>query len=280
MARKTSTETTHIWRIPKFGNLELLHARYITQAFPRHSHDQYAIGVIEAGALGFYYRGENVIAPQGNINLCIPGEIHTGQAVTESGWVYRMFYFDPAWFQQLASEIAYRPQSLPFFQPGVIHDDELAQSLCRLHLTLEQQETPLIEQESRLLEVLAQMIIRHADAPPVLPEAKKEPLTVKQIKQYIETHYAENFSIDDLAQSTFLSPFHLIRVFKEEMGLPPHAFLRQVRVKRAKALLAGGESIAQVAQATGFTDQGHLNRWFKRLYGLTPGQYRNSIQYP
>jgi len=85
MARKPSPETAKLWRIPQF-NVELLHAKYVTQSFPRHSHDQYAIGVIETGALGFYYRGENVVAPQGNINLCIPGEVHTGHAASDSGW--------------------------------------------------------------------------------------------------------------------------------------------------------------------------------------------------
>jgi AraC-like DNA-binding protein len=71
----------------------------------------------------------------------------------------------------------------------------------------------------------------------------------------------------------------LIRLFGDATGIPPHAYLRQVRVKRAKALLARGDSIANVAQATGFNDQSHLNRWFKRLLGITPGQYRNSVQY-
>jgi AraC-like DNA-binding protein len=279
MARKTSAETSHIWRMPHLGNLELLHARYITQTFSPHFHDQYAIGVIEAGALGFYYRGQNVVAPQGNISLCIPGEIHTGHALADHGWTYRMFYFDPALLQQIAADIAHHPQGLPFFKTGVIHDNELARLIRRLHVSLEQQAAPLIEQESAWLEMLAQMILRHADATPVLGQVKKEPLAVKQVRQYIETYYADDFSIDDLARLTFLSPFHLIRVFKAETGLPPYAFLRQVRVKRAKELLARGESIAQAAQATGFTDQSHLHRWFKGLWGITPGQYRNSLQY-
>ena len=278
MARKPSSETTKLWRIPQF-NVELLHAKYITQSFPRHSHDQYAIGVIETGALGFYYRGENVIAPQGNINLCIPGEVHTGHAASDSGWMYRMFYFDPQFLQHVASEVGNRPHDVPFFKTGVIQDDELAQRICQLHRQLEQEYTPVIEQESHLLWTLAQMILRHADDPPALRDIKKEPLAVQQIKHFVETHYSENFSIDELAQVTYLSPFYIIRLFSDATGMPPHAYLRQVRVKRAKELLSGGNSIADVAQVTGFNDQSHLNRWFKRLLGITPGQYRNSVQY-
>ena len=277
MARKSSSETAKLWRIPQF-NVELLHAKYVTQSFPRHSHDQYAIGVIETGALGFYYRGENVIAPQGNINLCIPGEVHTGHAATDSGWVYRMFYFDPQFLQQIASEVGNRPHDVPFFKAGVIQDNELARLIYQLHLTLEQEDTPVIEQESHLFWTLAQMILRHADDPPALRDIKKEPLAVKQIKHFIDAHYSENFSIDQLAQITHLSPFHLIRLFGDATGIPPHAYLRQIRIRRAKELLTRGDPIVSVAQATGFNDQSHLNRWFKRLVGITPGQYRNSVQ--
>ena len=158
MVQKTSSETIKFWRIPKLGNVELLRASYITQTFPRHTHEQYAIGVIETGALGFYYRGENVVASQGNINLCIPGEVHTGHAAAKSGWTYRMFYFDPQFLQHIASEITHRPRDIPFFKSGVIHDEELARQIRQLHLELEQQDTSTLEQESALLWTLAKMI--------------------------------------------------------------------------------------------------------------------------
>ena len=86
--------TSKIWHVPRFRNLELLRARHVKHTFPLHTHERYAIGVIEQGALGFYYRGQNVVAAPGNINLCIPGEPHTGQPATSEGWTYRMFYFD------------------------------------------------------------------------------------------------------------------------------------------------------------------------------------------
>ncbi|MFM2303350.1 MAG: hypothetical protein RLZZ135_759, partial [Cyanobacteriota bacterium] len=63
----------------------------------------------------------------------------------------------------------------------------------------------------------------------------------------------------------------LNRVFSQEVGVPPHAFLNQVRVWRAKAQLAKGIAISQVAVETGFYDQAHLTRHFKRLLGYTPG---------
>jgi transcriptional regulator GlxA family with amidase domain len=83
--------------------------------------------------------------------------------------------------------------------------------------------------------------------------------------------FTENISLEQLAALVNLSPYRLNRVFSQEVGVPPHAFLNQVRVWRAKAQLAKGMAIAQVAVETGFYDQAHLTRHFKRLLGYTPG---------
>jgi AraC-like DNA-binding protein len=71
-----------------------------------------------------------------------------------------------------------------------------------------------------------------------------------------------------------LSPFHLLRVFRAAVGLPPHAYQIQLRVARAKELLRAGMPIAAVAVEVGFVDQSHLTRHFKRLVGVPPGRYR------
>ncbi len=71
MRRGPSKEKVKLWR-PGIAGLELMRATYITQRFPRHAHDGFAVGVIEDGALGFYYRGANVVAPAGAINLANP----------------------------------------------------------------------------------------------------------------------------------------------------------------------------------------------------------------
>ena len=278
MKKSTQLEKSKVWRIPELASLEMLRAKYVTQNFPLHTHQRYAIGVIEEGALGYYYRGENLIASRGNINLCLPDEVHNGHSVTDAGWSYRMFYLDPQLLQQAATEVAGRPANLPFFPTGVIQDIELARDIRHLHIKLEQQDTPLLEQESLMIWTLGKMVLRHADDPPAWIDVGKEHESVAQIKDYIESHFAEDISIDDLTQITHLSRFHLIRVFREAVGIPPHAYLRQVRVQRAKSLFFTGKSIAEIAAATGFTDQSHLTRWFKRLWGFTPGQYSNSVQ--
>ena len=269
------TVKSRVWRLPALDNLELLRAENVTQFFPKHTHERYAVGVLERGALGFFYRGENVVAASGDVNLCVPGEVHTGQPAAPEGWSYRMFYLDAAVLQQVAVEVAARPRELPFFQSGVLHDDALARQLYGVHCRLETSASRL-EQETLLLDVLAQLIRRHADDPPRVVATGREPRAVTQVKGYLENHYAKAVSLEALAQLTQLSRYHLVRVFCKTVEVPPHAYLRQVRIRRAKELLASGQTPAEVALVTGFTDQSHLTRWFKRLWGYTPGQYQGS----
>lgn len=84
---------------------------------------------------------------------------------------------------------------------------------------------------------------------------------------------SENPSLQQLCQLTNLSPYYLTRIFSSTVGIPPHAYLNQLRIVHAKRLLAENWKIAEVAQETGFTDQSHFTKTFKTLVGVTPGQY-------
>jgi AraC-like DNA-binding protein len=278
MNRRGKKESVRYWRVPRLGGVDLLNASYVTQTFAKHTHDGYAIGVVESGALGFAYRGEKLVAGPGSVNLVIPGEVHTGFPAAEEGWTYRMFYLDAALMEQAASQIAERRRTMPFFRQGVIHDRHLAGALSQLHRVMEDDSRDLLEQESRLLLVLTHWIRRHADRPPAAARVRSEHHAVRLAREYIESHFRDAVSLTELASASHLSPFHLIRVFQREMGLSPHAYLTQVRVDRAKALIGRGWDLASSAMETGFADQSHLTRNFKRILGITPGQYRNFIQ--
>jgi AraC-like DNA-binding protein len=278
MKATTPGEYSKLWRLPHLEGVELLRAHYVTQTFSRHAHEGFAVGVIESGALGFVYRGENVVAPAGAINLAIPDEPHTGHAALESGWSYRMFYLDAGLLRQAAAEISGKPHGMPYFRPGVLFDEDLAQSLRGLHVALELETAYTLEHQSRLLSILTQFIRRHAHRAPAMGPVRREHQAVARARDYLESHYADNPSLQQLAAAAYLSPFHLIRVFQYELGLSPHAYLTQVRVRHARSLLAQGQPIVSVANATGFSDQSHLTRHFKRILGVTPGQYRNFVQ--
>ena len=272
MSISPAQEHTHFWRDPALNNLELLRATYITHAFAPHMHEGYAIGVIEGGAERFRYRRGVHVAPRGSIVLINPGEMHTGESATEHGWMYRMLYPDISLLQRAASEMAGKQQGIPFFPSPVVDDPALATQLMQLHAVLERSPSAL-ERDSRFLWVFAQLIARHADAHASLQAIRGQQTWVQQVRAYLEDHYAENVTLEQLASFVNVSPFHLLRVFRDVVGLPPHNYLTQVRVRRARQLLQASLRPAEVAQAVGFTDQSHLTRHFKSLVGVTPARY-------
>ena len=270
-------EKAKFWCDRELGNLELIKAKYITHTFSRHTHEGYAIGVIEEGIEGFRYQGSNCVAPPSSIVVVHPGEVHTGYAVTKSGWTYRMFYPETHILQKAASEIADCFQPLPYFPNPVMQDKHLAAQMRYLHLCLENSASRL-EKESLLIWTFAQLIRKYAQAPPPIKPIGQELSAVRFTQEYLKTNYQVNISLEQLSNLVNLKPLRLLRVFRKAVGLPPHAYLVQVRVTQAKRLLAMGIPIADVAVETGFTDQSHLHRHFKRIVGVTPGKYIRGYQ--
>lgn len=266
------TEQVKVWFAQAFGNLELRRATYIKHSFARHLHEGFSISLIEKGIAGLDHRGRTHTIPAGDFTIVNPGEIHTGYAIAKEGWTYRIFYPDVALFQQVASEVTGKSQTTPYFPITVFQDKRLFALFLGLHVALEKP-APQIEQESNLLLLLVELITRYAVPSPLRQSIGKERSRIKLVRECLETYYSENISLEQLAGIANLSPFHLLRLFRQEVGLPPHAYLTQVRVIRAKKLLSEGMAIARVAFETGFADQSHLSKKFKQIVGVTPRQY-------
>jgi transcriptional regulator GlxA family with amidase domain len=186
-------------------------------------------------------------------------------------------YIVPDMINRITEETLGYQTNLPFFADPIIHDSDLIQLALNCCVALEGVASTL-EQDSLLLSMLTQLIQRHADTSFVSKsnsrEDSRECKSVQLVRDYLLENYTENVSIVQLAQIANLSPYHLNRVFCAQVGIPPHQYQTQVRVARASALLAQGMPIVQVAAATGFTDQSHMTRHFKRLMRTTPGKYR------
>jgi AraC-like DNA-binding protein len=101
---------------------------------------------------------------------------------------------------------------------------------------------------------------------------------VRLVQEYLEENFAANVSLDELARVVCLSPYHLARLFRQEVGMPPHAYQLQLRLTRAKRLLLDGVPVSEVATQTGFFDLSHFTRHFKRHVGVSPGSYTGEAQ--
>jgi len=104
------------------------------------------------------------------------------------------------------------------------------------------------------------------------------PARLRRVEEFMMTHLADDIGLDALAAIADLSPKHFARAFRQSTGMPPHRWLIERRIDRAKALLNTADlSLAEIALACGFADQSHFTAAFRKLAGLTPGDYRREI---
>jgi AraC-like DNA-binding protein len=267
-------EWSQYFRQTALHDLEVLHARFIEHRFARHSHDYYVIGFVEAGVQAFAYRGARHVTPAGQVFVVHPGEPHTGEAATDSGYIYRTVYPKPTLVEQVAAEVTVGG-ALPFFSRAVIHDESLSERLIRFHRAIADG-APVLSIESHLIDALAHLMTRYADERRSRPRGLSERSAVRRAREYIDAHYDADVSLSELAAVVHLSPFYFARAFQKEVGLPPHAYLETVRITRGRELLLRGVSIADVSAAVGYSDQSHFTHRFKRLLGMTPGQVARS----
>lgn len=258
-----------IWRNTSLEGVEIFQGFYRNYQFARHFHRIPAIGVVASGSMSSYFCGQNHVVGAGTIILLNPGETHAPAPAGSSGWSFRMFYLDGTLFESLTQSIA--AHGLRFRQPFV-QDNLLASSLLRLHLELEYPGEKL-RFESQLLSIFSHLTERHStmQAPRAKPESDNA--SIDLARQYLEANYNRNPSLKELAGLSSFSASHFLRTFRETVGLTPHAYMTQLRIERAAALLRMGIPPIEVAVRTGFVDQSHLTRQFKRIFGITPGRY-------
>lgn len=259
-------------RFYRYGDgVSALHARFVGHRYPRHSHDYFVVGLVECGAQSYTYKGARHITPAGNVFVVNPEEIHTGEAANVEGYVYRTLCLSVDFVASLTSEPDRAAR--PAFLKGAVHRDaDLVRLLGRFHQGLEDR-CPRIECDMLLCQAVSLLFGRHGDAP-----GRPEPRlrgAVGRAREHLEENFWRNISLAELATLCSVSPFFLARAFTHDTGLPPHAYLDGVRLRHARRLLDCGESIASVASAVGYADQSHLTKRFKRLYGITPGQYQS-----
>ena len=272
-----------VWRraCPAGQALDLLHAR-VAEPYAPHVHEEYAVGACTAGREVIRYRGTLHYAGPGSVVVLEPGEAHTGAPADPPDFTYRVMYpaagllAEGLLAEGLPAEGADR---LPRFREPVIADPGLAAELRRLHAALGAGllETAPLEAESRLSWLLGELVRRHAS-----PSREVGVPGAGRVARLVMTQLADRLvsppALAEIAAGTGLSRYQLIRSFRTEVGMPPYAWLAQHRVSAARALLERGCRPAEAAALTGFADQAHLTRWFRRVVGVTPGVYRNSVQ--
>lgn len=268
-------EWTKIVHNPRL-DLELLHAYYVQHAYPPHSHDYYVISLIARGRQSFTHKGTRHLTPSGGLILINPGVVHTGEAADAYGFELRSLYPSASLMETVVYELTGR-RTFPYFKEVRVDHRWAGRSISSLHQAILDGADPL-ESESRMLWTMAELIKRYAERGSGEARLGNEKIAIRQAREYIEDHFAENVTLTALARHVSLSPYYFLRAFRAQVGMPPHAYLENVRIKHTQRLLKTGMSLADVAATTGFSSQSHMTRQFKKIIGVTPGQYAQQIR--
>lgn len=269
------TETAWYWPHASVPGVDLLRARYVTHRYARHAHETYTLALIEDGVEEFSHDGTLLCAPAGSVALLNPEVAHTGQAGAPEGWAYRVLYPAVDVVAGVAAEMG-APRGTPRFPQTVVADPRSARLIRAAHRAAEHGDQ--LAASSLLHTALAGLLRAHATGVP----AGSGPLrggngrAIRAARDLLHERLVTPPALAELAGVAGMGPFTLLRAFRAETGLPPHAYLNQLRVRQARVLLARGVPPAETAARTGFADQAHLTRHFKRVVGVPPGAFQRA----
>jgi AraC-like DNA-binding protein len=258
--------------VPGLDGLEIMNARWVEHSFASHMHDFYAVSLNYGGRGAFHCRHALRDAVPGTCNLIAPGELHTGNATSEDGWIYRNLYIERPLMATLLSDLDWPKPVEVMFKSPLVNDSVLATRL-RCIFAAVNGPASLLHNDSLLLSVVARLATHHFVPGQPLCEPGRERAAVRRIREWLDAHPEQNVSVHSLAGIAGLSPYYLVRAFHKDVGIPPHQYQKNIRVLKARKLLASGAPISEVAYRAGFCDQSHLNRCFKTTLGVTPGKY-------
>lgn len=249
----------------RWDGVELCRAAYLRHRFPVHAHPEVHVALIERGRYDFRLDGRRHVAEAGDLLLFAPDRAHDGGAADAAGYAYRQVLIPPAVWDRVATEEAGRPD-LP---RSPVLPGEPAGRLLHGLFTADAAADPMLL-DAALARLIAGLGAGDRGGVPPYPAT---PGMVRRAVETMRARFAEPLTLADLAAAAGTSRFALSRAFRRVYGVGLHEWLMDLRLRHARRCLAVGMAAADAAAASGFADQSHLIRRFKRAYGVTPGGF-------
>jgi AraC-like DNA-binding protein len=263
------TSTIRFENLSEDSSIRLLDGKNVTHEFPVHVHDSYTLGVVIRGERYIQVGRQDYLIREGEgffINPLVP---HSCGSAAENGHDYQVVSLETDLMKAAARDVFGR-DCLPCFSCIKLSNDTLIIRLINMLKKNDQSDLP--DHES-LLSLLYDLISLYADdANPAQISESREKLA-KQARAYMDAHLQQNISLEELAKETNVSPYYVDRVFREVIGVPPHVYQLQTRIKKAVDALLKTGSIVEASYYFGFSDQSHFSRIFKKNMGVSPGRF-------
>jgi AraC-like DNA-binding protein len=270
----TPTEYATYFCPKGLDGIEALHARFVQHAYRPHSHPTWTVAVVERGAARFELDATKQRAAQGELFVLEPDAVHTGMAAVPEGWAYKVLYVEPSVVHEWTQRDGSPPRAARWV---VFRDVALRAALERAHAALSAEPTGGLVVEEAVLGAVAALRPHLKPGPAERGRDRAEHAAIRRARAHLREHWDQRVTLAELATVAGLSRFELVRRFREQSNVTPHAFQTNLRVAAARRLLAAGVPAAAVAAACGFADQPHLTRVFKRAVGVSPGRYARAV---
>lgn len=259
------------------GRLPFVEARSIEDGrevcYTKHTHETFSIGTITGGYCKYLNGSLRARVYSGSVVIINPEEVHACNPIDDQSWAYRMFHVDTAWMGRLAPDADDKTDTtFSPFATLLSGDPSLYDGLNQLYVILKSADSDLLCKESALHSFFAGL---YDTLKPTHGKFTNAGSKLARAADYISDNATQDLRLDDICAVAELSTSYLVRAFKKQYGLTPHAYQLNRRIQYCRSRLKQGDRIADVALDAGFADQAHLQRQFKRLVAATPGQYRD-----
>jgi AraC-like DNA-binding protein len=242
------------------------------RTFPRHTHDQYGMGVVDSGGHASLSDRRQVEAGPGSLIFVNPGEVHDGRAIGGRPRSWRILYFDPIVIEETWRDISDGANSSFAFAGAVFADDTLRGlfDAAFAQATATAGARDALECESAIIRLAARAEL-NSTARSTRSQATPG---IRRARELIDADPSSaQLTLARLAEEVHLSRYQLLRTFSRELGLTPHAYILQQRLAMARRLIRAGSGLAEAATRAGFFDQSHLTHRFAEQFGVTPHRY-------
>lgn len=266
------------WFAKELDNMQLLKATFVSHSFPKHFHDTYVFGLVRSGEDYFYCDGKTYTAGQSQIEIINPYEVHTGRPNSFTPLDYISIYPSVELVEKFLAGMDMDDDKIPLLNSRVFSDKICTQLILKLHSFLGKNYN-LLAVEETFTKLLFRLIKKSNSNAVRNNQTNVTESKINMVRDYINDNYNKEITLSDLAETSQLSSYYMLRQFKKAFGITPYAYLKNVRLVRAKTDLLNGRPILETAVGNGFYDQSHFHRHFKKQFGITPSAVSIKIRY-
>jgi AraC-like DNA-binding protein len=252
------------------GGVELFSAWFAGEAYQKHRHDAYAVGVTDSGVQVFDYRGSVHVSTPGQVTVLFPDEVHDGRAGTSDGFGYRIVYVEPSLLAEAVQVLRGRPAPLPFVGEPVSTNPRLSRAIEEAF------RAPLesLAMDSLVVDLAEGLVAAEGRGASPGVSRRVDVRALERARQFLDAEQTRVVRSTELESITGLTRYELSRQFRIMFGTSPYRYLLMRRLDFARERIHRDRPLVEVAYDAGFADQAHFTRAFRSAFGLTPAHYR------